>query len=38
MKQLGFFDVEETLARLSGLGDQLEAFSQTVDFDGFRPV
>ncbi|GBD57993.1 IS5 family transposase [Gluconobacter wancherniae NBRC 103581] len=26
MKQLGFFDVEERLARLSGLGDQLEAF------------
>jgi len=29
MKQAGFFfDVEEPLARLSGLGDQLEAFSQ----------
>jgi len=26
MKQPGFFDVEERLARLSGLGDQLEAF------------
>ena len=26
MKQAGFFDVEERLARLSGLGDQLEAF------------
>ncbi|CEF40001.1 hypothetical protein predicted by Glimmer/Critica [Acetobacter senegalensis] len=25
MKQPGFFDVEERLARLSGLGDQLEA-------------
>jgi len=36
MKQLGFFDVEERLARLSGLGDQLEAFSRTVDFDVFR--
>ncbi len=24
MKQSGFFDVEERLARLSGLGDQLE--------------
>lgn len=24
MKQPGFFDVEERLARLSGLGDQLE--------------
>jgi len=32
MKQAGFFDVEERLARLSGLGDQLEAFSRTVDF------
>lgn len=31
MKQAGFFDVEERLARLSGLGDQLEAFSRTVD-------
>ncbi|WP_155738499.1 hypothetical protein, partial [Acetobacter pasteurianus] len=29
MKQPGFFDVEERLARLSGLGDQLEAFSRT---------
>ena len=26
MKQLGFFDVEMRLARLSGLGDQIEAF------------
>ncbi|WP_158093010.1 hypothetical protein [Gluconobacter sp. DsW_058] len=33
MKRLGFFDVEEQLARLSGLGDQLEAFSRTVDFE-----
>ncbi|MEW9275199.1 hypothetical protein AB2L56_15310 [Gluconobacter oxydans] len=33
MKQAGFFDVEERLARLSGLGDQLEAFSRTVDFE-----
>lgn len=36
MKQLGFFDVEECLARLSGLGDQLEAFFRTVDFETFR--
>ncbi|MBS1098680.1 transposase, partial [Gluconobacter sphaericus] len=36
-KQPGFFDVEERLARLSGLGDQLEAFSRTVDFEAFRP-
>ena len=26
MKQAGFFDVEEQLAQLSGIGDQLEAF------------
>jgi len=37
MKQSGFFDVEKRLARLSGLGDQLEAFSRTVDFEVFRP-
>lgn len=37
MKQSGFFDVEEHLARLSGLGDQLEAFSRTMDFEVFRP-
>ncbi|GAL96923.1 transposase [Acetobacter tropicalis NRIC 0312] len=37
MKQSGFFDVEERLARLSGLGDQLEAFSRIVDFEVFRP-
>ncbi|GBR00837.1 IS5 family transposase [Acetobacter oeni] len=36
MKQPGFFDVEELLARLSGLGDQLEAFSRTVNFEVFR--
>ena len=36
MKQPGFVDVEERLARLSGLGDQLEAFSRTVDFEVFR--
>jgi len=29
------FAVEERLARLSELGDQLEAFSQTVDFEVF---
>ncbi|OUL64886.1 transposase [Acetobacter senegalensis] len=36
-KQPVFFGVEERLARLSGLGDQLEAFSRTVDFEVFRP-
>ncbi|MDR6182247.1 hypothetical protein QE368_001089 [Asaia bogorensis NBRC 16594] len=33
MKQPGFFDKDERLARLSGLGDQLEVFSRTVDFE-----
>lgn len=37
VKQSGFFDVEERLARLSSLGDQLEAFSRAVDFEVFRP-
>ncbi len=37
MKQSGFFDVKERLSRLSGWGDQLEAFSRTVDFEVFRP-
>ncbi|WP_408872764.1 IS5 family transposase [Gluconobacter roseus] len=32
-----FFDVDERLARLSGLGDQLQAFSRTVNFEAFRP-
>lgn len=36
MKQCGFFNVEECLTCLSGLGDQFEAFSQTVDFEAFR--
>ena len=37
MRRSGFFDVEERLARLSGLGDQLEAFPRIVDFEVFRP-
>lgn len=37
MKQPGFFDVEERLARLSRLGDPLEAFSRTVDFNALCP-
>ncbi|WP_264786606.1 transposase, partial [Gluconobacter cerinus] len=37
VKQPGFFDVKGRLARPSGLGDQLEAFSWTVDFEVFRP-
>lgn len=34
--QLGFFDVDERLKRLSDLGDQLEAFSAAVEFEIFR--
>jgi transposase, IS5 family len=29
--------VDERVARLSDLGDQLEAFSRAVDFEQFRP-
>jgi transposase, IS5 family len=32
----GFFDVDDRLQRLSDLGDQLEAFRATVDFEMFR--
>ncbi len=35
--QLGFFDVDERLRRLSDLGDQLEAYGRVVDFEIFRP-
>jgi transposase, IS5 family len=35
--QLGFFDVDDRLKRLSDLGDQLEAFGRAVDFELFRP-
>ena len=34
--QPGFFDIDERLKRLSGLGDHLEAFSAAVDFEMFR--
>ena len=34
--QVGFFDVDERLQRLSDLGDQLEAYAATVDFEMFR--
>lgn len=37
MRQAGFFDIEDRLTRLSDLGDQLEAFARTVDFEQFRP-
>jgi len=36
MRQAGFFDVDERLQRLSDLGDQLEAYGATVDFEMFR--
>jgi len=36
MRQTGFFDVDERLQRLSDLGDQLEAYGATVDFELFR--
>ena len=32
----GFFDFDDWLRRLSDLGDQLEAFGKTVDFEMFR--
>ena len=35
--QPGFFDVDDRLRRLSDLGDQLEAYSATIDFEIFRP-
>jgi hypothetical protein len=34
--QPGFFDVNERLKGLSGLGDHLEAFAAAVDFETFR--
>ena len=34
--QPGFFDIDETLRRLSDLGDHLEAFRSAVDFEMFR--
>ena len=34
--QLGFFDVDDWLKRLSDLGDRLEAFRAAVDFELFR--
>ena len=35
--QAGFFDVDERLKRLSDLGDELETYAGTVDFEMFRP-
>jgi IS5 family transposase len=36
-RQAGFFDIDERLQRLSALGDQLEAYGRTVNFELFRP-
>lgn len=36
-RQPGFFDIDERLRRLSDIGDQLEAYSEVVDFEMFRP-
>jgi IS5 family transposase len=35
--QPGFFDIDERLKHLSGLGDQLEDFRSAIDFEIFRP-
>mgnify|MGYP001815494667 CR=1 FL=1 len=35
-RQPGFFDVDDRLRRLSDLGDQLEVYAGTVDFELFR--
>jgi hypothetical protein len=37
MAQPGLVDFDERLARLSGLGDQIAAFSRAIDFELFRP-
>ena len=34
--QPGFFDVVERLRRLSGIGDQFEAYAAVADFEIFR--
>ena len=36
MAQPGFFDFDERMKRLSDIGDQLEAYAETVDFEMFR--
>jgi len=38
MKQVGFFDVDERLGRVSDLGDPLEVMAAIIEFEGFRPV
>ncbi|WP_306120652.1 MULTISPECIES: hypothetical protein [unclassified Roseitalea] len=34
----GLFDFDERLGRLSGIGDQLEAYASAIDFEIFRPA
>lgn len=38
MNQVGFFDVDERLKRVSDLGDPLEVMTDVIDFEGFRSV
>src|SRR5215207_3614315 len=38
MMQFGFFDLPDHLHRLSEAGDPLEAMTQAVDFEAFRPM
>ena len=38
MRPPGFFDLEERLAKLDGLGEPLAKIAQVVDWDGFRPA
>ena len=37
VRQIGMFDVEDRLARLSEKGDDLERLQAVVDFELFRP-
>lgn len=38
VREPGFFDVKERLARLSGPDGQIEVFSRTVDFEAYWSV
>ena len=38
MKQIGFFDEDRRLKRLSEMGDPLEKVSRAVDWEVFRPI
>ena len=37
MKQVGFFDIDDRLERVSALGDPLEVMASVIDFEAFRP-